>query len=849
MRLPIAARLALRELRGGLAGFRIFLVCLALGVAAIAAVGSVRAAIDHGLAREAAALLGGDAEVEFTYRFATDAERAWMDAHAADVSEIVDFRSLLAMPAEAAASADRTLVMVKAIDGAYPLFGHVDLLGGGSLDAALAPHDGLPGLVAEKALTDRWRLVPGQVVRLGETRFRLTAVVVAIPDAATGFTALAPRVIVRRADLASSGLLAEGSMFDSSYRMRLAPGADLAALRADALGQFGETGLQWHDRRGGAPGVGRFIDRLGSFLVLVGLAGLAVGGVGVAAAVRAHLESKTATIATLKTLGASGGTVFAVYLIETGILAAAGVAAGLLLGAALPLIAAPFARDLLPVPAEFGIYPRPLAEAALYGGLTALLFTVWPLGRVRDIRAAELYRDLTAARRAWPRWPFVVATLVLAALLVAAATRLSGAPELALGTAGGVIGALLVLLAAAAGLRRLAGRLARGRLAHGRPALRWALAALGGPSGETASVVLALGLGLSVLAAIGQVDWNLRTLVSRDLPARAPAFFFVDIQADQLDGFLGIAHATPGVSAVETAPMLRGIITRIDGRPAKEVAGSHWALSGDRGITFAAAPPQGTVLTAGTWWAPDYAGPPLMSFAAQQAAEMGLKLGDSVTINVLGRDLTATIASLRDVHFDTMGINFLMILDPAALTGAPHSDIATVYATPAAEAPLLSAVGDAFPNVTGIGVREAIARVAGALDGIAAATRWAAAATLSTGLVVLVGAAAAGERRRAYEAAVLKTIGATRGRILASFALRAALTGAAAGVVAVVAGGLAGWVVTRFVMEGDFRFAVGNALAIVAGGAAASLLAGLAFALRPLAARPARALRDQRESA
>ena len=303
------------------------------------------------------------------------------------------------------------------------------------------------------------------------------------------------------------------------------------------------------------------------------------------------------------------------------------------------------------------------------------------------------------------------------------------------------------------------------------------------------------------------------------------------------------AGATPGVEAVETAPMLRGVITRIDGRPAREVAGQHWARNGDRGVTYAAAPPEGTVITAGAWWPADYAGPPLMSFSAEAAAEMGLKLGDNMTVNVLGRDITATIANFREVRFETMGINFLIMLDPAALSGAPVTHIATVYATPEAEGPLLAAEAGAYPNVTAIGVREAIGRVGAMLGGIAAATRWAAAATLATGLLVLVGAAAAGERRRVFEAAVLKTVGAGRRQILASFALRAALTGAAAGLVAVAAGGLAGWWVIAQVMDADYRFEPVTAAVVVAGGALASLLAGLAFAWRPLAARPASILR------
>ncbi|HMQ92941.1 MAG TPA: drug:proton antiporter [Amaricoccus sp.] len=842
MRIPIALRLALRELRGGLAGFRIFLACLALGVAAIAAVGSVRMAIEEGLSREAASILGGDAQIEFTYRFADRAERDWMAEKATEISGLVDFRSMAAFD-DADGETQRALVQVKAVDGAYPLYGRVELAGDGSLAEALATRDGLPGLVAQRILIDRFGLEPGDVLRLGTQDFRLSDELLVEPDAAASGFGLGPRVIVLLEDLEGSGLLSEGSLFDSSYRLRLPPEADLAALREEARARFADTGLQWRDRRNGAPGLSRFVDRLAAFLVLIGLAGLAVGGVGVSAAVRAHLEGKTETIATLKTLGATGGTVFAVYLAQIGLLSLAGIALGLVLGAGAPLLAAPLIEARLPVPAAFGLYARPLAEAAAYGALTALIFSIWPLARARDIRAAELFRDLTAARRAWPAPRFVAATLALAGLLVGLATWLSGAPELALGTAGGVIGALLLLLLAARGLGRLARRLARSRLARGRPALRWALAALGGPSGETASVVLSLGLGLSVLAAVGQIDSNLRGLITRDLPARAPSYFFVDIQNDQLEGFLETARAEPGVTAVETAPMLRGIITRINGKPAREVAGGHWTLNGDRGVTYAATPPPGTVITEGAWWPEDHAGPPLMSFAEEEGRELGLRLGDTLTVNILGRDLTATILNFREVKFETMGINFLMTVDPAALAGAPHTHIATVYAEPEAEAPLLRALAEAYPNITAVRVREAIEKVASSLEGLGAATRWGASATLLTGLVVLVGAAAAGVRRRVFESAVLKTLGAGRGRILASFALRAALIGTAAGAVAILAGGIAGWAVMVLVMDGSFRFEPLSALAIVAGGALASLLAGLAFALGPLSARPARVLR------
>jgi putative ABC transport system permease protein len=841
MTLPVPVRIALRELRGGLAGFGVFLACLALGVAAIAAVGSVRNAIEQGLSNEAAALLGGDAEMEFTYRLASEDERAWMDANAERVAETVDFRSMVVFTPENGET-ERALVQVKAVDGAWPLYGEA-VLAEGDITGALAGAGDLPGLVAQRILIDRLDLEIGDVVRLGEQDFRLTDELIIEPDGAASGFGLGPRVIVLREDLAESGLLTEGSLYESEYKLAFAPDADLEAFKTDAEARFSETGLRWRDTRDGAPGVSRFVDRLGSFLVLIGLAGLAVGGVGVSAAVRSYLEGKTETIATLKTLGATGSTVFATYLVQIGLLSLVGVGIGLVLGAIAPLIAAPFIVDRLPVPVDFGVYPGPLIEAAVYGLLTALIFTVWPLARARDIRAAELFRDLTAGRRSLPRPVYIAATLALVGLLIGVATWLSGATTLALSTAGGIIVALGILLVAAWGLRAAARRLARGRLTRGRPALRWALAALGGPSGETASVVLSLGLGLTVLAAVGQIDSNLRNLITGELPDRAPAYFFLDIQNDQLPGFMDRAEAMPGVEDIDTAPMLRGIVTRINDTPAGDVAGDHWVVRGDRGITYSQDIPDGVRLTAGEWWPPDYDGPPLMSFAEEEALEIGLELGDTVTVNILGRDITATIASFREVEFQNMGINFVMLMNPAALQGAPHTHIATVYAAPEAEAPLLRELAEAFPNITAVRVREAIDRVAESLEGLSAATRWGAAATLLTGLVVLIGAAAAGERRRVFEAAVLKTLGASRARILSSFALRSALIGAAAGAVAIVGGALAGWWVTEVVMDATYRFEPVSAFAIVIGGALASLLAGLAFALRPLAARPAGILR------
>ncbi|WP_373635083.1 ABC transporter permease [Yoonia sp. SS1-5] len=835
MSLRIATRFAMRELRGGLRGFRVFLVCLALGVAAIAAVGTVRAGIEAGLKRDGAALLGGDAEVEFTYRFAREDELAWLNSIASDISETVDFRSMAVVQRDDAA--ERGLTQIRAVDDAYPLVGAVRLDPNMPLDEALADHGG----VMERVLADRLGLQPGDTFALGEQDFTLRAILDRYPDNAAGGFGLGPRTIVRTSDLAQSGLLREGTLFSTQYRLDLPDDADLQQLEDSAGARFRDSGLRWRDSRRGAGGTAEFVDRIGAFLILVGLSGLAVGGVGVSAAVRAYLAGKTGVIATLKTLGATRATIFQTYFVQVAVLTLLGVLIGVVLGAGLPLLLAPVIEARLPIPAVFAIYPAPLVEAGIYGLLAAMIFTLWPLARTEDIKAATLFRDAFSAASNLPAPRYLVAMAVLIGLLLGAAIWFSGTAFLTLWTAGGIAGSLLILVVAALIIRWVARRFRRP--ARGRPALRLAFGAIGARGGEATSVVLSLGLGLTVLAAVGQIDGNLRSAFAEDLPEVAPSYFFVDIQPDQIDGFRNRLDTDDAVSRVDTAPMLRGIITQINGRPAEETGGGHWVLQGDRGITYADRQPEGTEVTEGSWWPDGYDGPPQVSFAEEEAREIGLQLGDMLTVNVLGRDITAELTSFRNVSWEDAGIGFVLAMNEAALAGAPHSWISTVYAEPEAEAAILRDLATAYPNITAIRIRDAIDQVIELVGGISAATRYGALITLITGFLVLIGAAAAGERARTFEAAVLKTIGASRGRILTSFALRAALLGLAAGVVALGAGILGGWAVSTYIMETSYQIIWANALLIIGGGVLASLLAGLAFAWQPLAARPAQVLR------
>ncbi|UWQ90653.1 FtsX-like permease family protein [Rhodobacteraceae bacterium M382] len=833
--MSLALRLAWRDLRGGLRGFRIFLACLTLGVAVIAAIGSVRSSIETGLTREGSTLLGGDAEMEFTFRFADERERTWITDTALKVSEVVEFRSM------AVVGDERALTQVKAVDDAYPLVGQIRLTPDMALDAALRGTDEHPGAIMDRVLSDRLGLGVGDTFNLGGQSFVLAALIHTEPDAAASGFALGPRTMVLTEDLQQSGLLAPGTLFSTKYRMTLPEGTDLEILSTQARDRFESTGMRWTDSRNGAPGISEFVGRLGAFLVLVGLSGLAVGGVGVSAAVRAYLATKTETIATLRTLGATRQTIFRMFFLQIGALTLVGITLGLLLGGIGPVLLGPVLAAQLPFPAVFTVFPSALAEAALYGALTAFLFTLWPLARAEGIRPASLFRDAPETRNRLPAPRFLFATLMALIILVGSAAWFSGSTELTLWTAAGLMGAFVLLIFAALLIRALA-RMATPIGRH-HPAFRWALAALGAARDTTTPAVLSLGLALSVLAAIGQIDGNMRRAISDNLPDVAPSYFFVDIQRDQMPGFSQRLNDDPTVSKVESAPMLRGVITKINDTPAREIAGDHWVIQGDRGITYAGQKPADTKITAGSWWPDDYTGPPQISFAAEEAEELDLSLGDTLTVNILGRDITATITSFRDVDFSTAGMGFVLAMNENALAGAPHSFIATVYADPGSEAVILRDLASQFPNITAIRVRDAIDRVSDILRSLASATAYGAAATMLTGFLVLLGTAAAAEPAQRYEAAILKSLGAPRRTILFSFALRAVLLGAGAGGVALAAGLTGSWAVSRFVFETSFQVIWPNAIAIISAGVISTLLAGLAFAWRPLSTRPARILR------
>ncbi len=798
--LPLAFRFASREMRGGLRGFLIFLTCIALGVAAIGGVNSVARAITAGVASEGQALLGGDIRFQLIQREATDKELAFLES-LGTTSHNAGMRSM----ARLEDGSDQSLVEAKAVDSTYPLYGALVTEPALPREELFAERSGVFGAAAPDLLFERLSLKLGDRIKLGGATFELRAKLVTEPDAVSDGFGFAPRLLVSMEGLSASGLIQPGSLVEHAYKVRMPAGTsevELSAVRERANAEFPEAGWSVRTRSNAAPALSANIERFTQFLTLVGLTSLVVGGVGVANAVRAYLDGKRGVIATFKSLGASGGFVLSVYLIQILLIASVGVVIGLALGALMPFAASAALQSVIPVPAEAGIYPAALGMAALFGILVTLAFAILPLGRARDVPATALFREMGFEGRGLPRLVYIATALGIAAVLALLAIWFAGDRRIATIFVGATLVSFLVLRAVASAVQWLARKSPRVRST----ALRLAIGNIHRPGALTPSVVLSLGLGLTLLVTLALIDGNLRRQIAGSLPERAPNFFFVDIQPGEVDAFAKLVEAEAPGGKLVRVPMLRGRVMALNGTDVLKLnvpPEGAWVLRGDRGLTYAKNLPENSTLSQGTWWPADYSGEPLVSFSAQEAGELGLKLGDMVTVNVLGRNVTAKIANFREVQWESMGINFVMVFSPNTFAGAPHSWLATLTedkASPVQESRILNSVTRSYPAITTVRVKDALDVVNRLVAQLGTAIRAAAGVALIASVLVLAGALAAGNRARVHDAVILKTLGATRRTLISAFSLEYLLIGLATAVFALAAGGVAAWFVVARIM-------------------------------------------------
>lgn len=794
----LAVRYAFRELRGGLKGFRIFVACLILGVAAIAGVGTLSSSIGEGLRANGQVILGGDLDVRLTSRPTTETEMAWLRSQGT-VSEIQIMRAMVRAPA----SDMRLLSELKAADDLYPLFGSLGILHAMKNNATpselMAERGGKFGALVEDTLLDRLQVSVGQDLKIGFLTLQIRGIIDSEPDKASQGLNLGPRVIISTTALEQTGLIQPGSLLRYHYRLVLNGDVTIADFREQAKLAVPDAGWRITDSSNGAPGVKRFVDRVAMFLTLVGLTALIVGGVGVGNAIRAYLDGKIATIATFKCLGASSSFIFRIHYMQVLVLAFVGSAAGLLLGYGGAVFASQFLAKALPVPAVVSFQAGPLVLAAAYGLLTATLFAIWPLARARETPAASLFRDVVSKRR-WPRPFYLFVIAVTFAVLVALAIFTVEEKIFAVGFIVATSGIFVVLLGVGYLVQYLARLAPRFRI----PTLRLAIANLHRPGAATASVVLSMGLGLTLFVTVALIEGNLREQVQDQLPENAPAFFFIDIQNTQLGDFIETAERIVGVSDVNHVPNMRGRITKLNGVPASQVnvaSDVKWILRGDRGLTYASKIPVNATVVKGEWWPENYTGKPLISLDQGAAIGMGLEIGDTLTVNVMGREIEAEIANLREIDWSSLAINFVIVFDQNTLVSAPHSHLATAKADKEAETKLFRAITSDFPNISVVRMKEALQTVAKILEQLSSAVTATASITLVAGVLVLAGAFAAGHRKRVYDAVILKVLGATRRDIFKTFLLEYAILGLVTSLIASAAGWLAAYIVITDILE------------------------------------------------
>ena len=835
--MPLYLQLAVRELRGGLRGFGVFLACIILGVASIAAVGALRDAVVAGIGENGQFILGGDVELQRTNLPLQQDVLTWLGERG-QVSQTITMRGMAASKR----TGERSLIELKAVDNVYPLYGEMKVTDPSENLEGLAVRDGVWGVLVDVGILDRLNVAIGDMLELGDVSYEIRGVIAKEPDrTADGFT-MGGRTMVALDSMNETGLIRPGSLMRYNYRVALPAGAATGPFIQALNDENPDGGWRVRDRDDSAPSVRTFLDRLAVFLSLAGLTTLVVGGVGVANATTGFLASKREAIATFKSLGATGDMIFKTYLSQIMMIAFIGVVIGLVIGAITPSLILYYLADLLPVPAEAGLYPEPLLLAALYGVVTVTAFATWPLGKARDVPAAGLFRQIVAPSNAWPRRQYVVMIALAAAVLMGLALVFSGQVRFAGFFIVGVAICFGFLLLAGVVIMKVAARLPRPK----NSAWRMALANIHRPGAVTPNVVLSLGLGLTLLVTIAQIEGNLSSQINEVLPDDAPSFFFIGIQPDQVEGFEDLLGNQEGVADVTRAPMLRAAILDINGIPVAEAPitqEAKWAVRGDRGLSYLSEMPRGNVIVDGEWWPEDYAGPAIISLDEQLATGMGLGLGDTMSFNVMGRAVEATITNTRRIDWTTMGMNFSIIFAPGTLERAPHSHMAAIKVDHAFEGAVEKAMAAQYPDVTSVRLREVLKTVNNLMGDISMAISGAASAALIAGILVLAGAVAAGYHDRVRDSVILKVFGATRRQVAMIYVMEYAIMGFVTALAAMGLGTLAAWLVMTKIMGASWVWQPWVLIGTALGGMAVTILFGSLGTWRALGAKAAPVLR------
>jgi len=826
MKLPL--KLALRDLRGGLSGLGLLWLCLAVAIAGLASVTSLASSVDRAIADNGRQLLGGDLMLSVAQRPADSEEKAAIEALGPSSKSIVT-RAMLVTN-----GGGSLLSELSGVDSAWPLAGKVDWAAGSKRPAGAE-------IAIGREIAERLELRLGDRLRVGRATYRVSGIINKAPGA-SGF-ALAPPSLMDEAGLSMSGLIQPGSISSTGYRIILPNNVDAESAGKAFQRKFPEGGWRSVAREEAGAGTRRFIDRLGQMLLLVALSALAIGGLGMSSAAAAFAASRRPSIAILKLVGATRRTVDTMLLAEIGLISATAILVGLGIGAAAPALIGKLTEGLLPVTPDTGPQWLALGEAALFGVLITFAASWRMVANAGETRPARLLRGDVGNGEPL-RWRTFL--LPAAALALAAAIAIGSASDPMFAAIG--VGSIALLCGLFAVIGVLVRRVARGAKHLGGPVTRLGIAALDRPGAATGRLAVSLGLGLTLLITLAGTASSVLAEIGTSIPKRAPALFLVDIPRAEEPQFRRMANREVPGAEVRLVPSLRGPVTAVNGvrvAEMKDIPEGAWILRGDRGLTFSRDLPPANRLVAGNWGPKDYHGAPLVSIDVDAATALGLKVGDRLTVSILGRPIEAKIASFREIDWRSFGFNFAIIFAPGALEAAPYTMMATV--APAAgrsTASLERRLTRELPMVSAIRVSDVVAEVKTLLESIDGAVRIATGFAIVMGMIVLAGSVVATRRQRSREIVLLRLVGATRGEVARSQLVEFLGLSSAVSLAAFLAGIIASNLVVVQIFEFPFSPDWVSLAFIPAGAVLLAVAAAFVAAIPALNASPAEGLRS-----
>ncbi len=870
-----------REGRGSFRRFLSFLIAISLGVGSIVAVSSVAANLAAMTFFEARNLLAGDLEARLNRPLSPEGEEALSDLarrgiRFVRVTEMIGMASTGTAFRKGSAQAFQSqLVEIKAVEPGYPFYGRfvVD-------PPATDLFEDSGSVWVQEALLIRLGLHIGDPILLGDGEFTVRGIVRKEPDRSIGLFSLGPRVFLSQEGLKKTGLVQVGSRVTRRILFKATEAWTPESLKEALVRLWPKESVRLQTYREAQPRLGRFLENFTTYLGLAGLITLFIGGIAVASNIHAFLAERTESIAILKSLGSRSSTIMAIYLLLAGLLGTLGGLLGAALGIGIERLLLSLLSPFLPPGFSFQIVFSPIFRGIVMGIGTTLLFSLWPLQKVRQISPARVFRmevetnllvDEPFSRRSEQRGkrlaPVVpmILPLILPTMLGLAGLAVWQAGSWRLG--GWVIGAtaaaVLLLLAVTGGFLRLIRRAPRPRSLI----LRYGIGNLTRPGRQVVTVILSIGIGVLILLTLLQVEKNLLAQLRENIPESAPSLFFIDLQPDQKEPFEAMAAKWNLKKAegskvithrpVELTPLVRSRLLDLNGKKVSEIdvegRPNGWYFTREYVLTYQKELPPHNTLRRGTWWKTgngesrviEISEIPEISAETEVARHLGIDLGSTVTFDIQGVPVTGKITSIRDVDWGSFATNFFFIFEPTGLDGAPTTYVATASTPPEKDLSIQNEVTQAFPNVTVIPIREVLETIANILKEIVRTIRFMALFGMAVGLIVLSGAIAATRARRLHEMVLFKTLGATRPTLLAVLGVEYLFLG----LIAVSVGGVLSvglsWGIVHFLLDLPWRLElpallIGSGMILLL-----TLLTGFLMSYRLLGQKPLAVLRSE----